>query len=66
MGCGLFFRALVTHANGSFVSSISPGRIFVFNDIGSFVPPKNLRAVTSAFGSSKYAVVVLQILTYSK
>jgi hypothetical protein len=27
-------------ANGSFVSSIPPGHLFVFNEIGSFVPKK--------------------------
>ena len=66
MGCGFVFRALVTRANGSFVPSIAPGRLFVYNEIGSFVPPKNFSAVTSAFSSSKYAVVVLQIVTCSK
>ena len=31
----------MTRANGSFVSSIPPNRLLVFNEIGSFVPPKN-------------------------
>ena len=52
IGCGFVFRALVTPANGSFVPSIPLVRLFVFNEIGSFVPPKNFLAVTSAFSSS--------------
>jgi hypothetical protein len=42
MGCGSVSRAPVTRANGRFVSLIAPSRPFVFNEIGRFVPEKNL------------------------
>ncbi len=47
MDCGSLLRTLAKRANGKFVSSNAPCRVFLFNEIGSFVPSKK----NSCFGS---------------
>jgi hypothetical protein len=42
IGCGSVFRTPLTRTNGNFVSSIPSNRLLVFNEIGSFVPPKKI------------------------
>jgi hypothetical protein len=60
-----FFRTPVTRANGSFVSSIPANRLFVFNEIGSFVPKKNSLGVASPPFVDRTAQASIQISSKS-